>query len=717
MSSVLPARLEPGQPYPFGAHAVGRGVNIAVFSEHAERIEICLFDAGGTRELRRYALHGPDDGVFHGLLTGLGAGLVYGLRAHGPYAPEAGHRFNPNKLLLDPCAREIVGRHRSREEDHGYCVGDPDGTRSFDARDNALHSLKARVAAPDSPAPGHLSRPRIAAADVVVYEMHVKGYTRSLTALPEELRGTFAGLAHPASIAHLKALGVTTLSLLPVQYCVDEPALAARGLSNYWGYNTLGFFSADPRLGSQRDDPTALREEFRQMVAALHAAGLEVVIDVVFNHTAEGGEVGPTLSFRGLDNASWYCLLEDDRSRCVNHSHCGNTLNVTHPRVTQFVLDCLRYWVEVMGVDGFRFDLAPVLGRGRHGFDPDAAFFIALRQDPVLAHARLIAEPWDGGPDGYQVGRFPGRFLDWNDRFRDAARGYWLQRGITRGEFARRFAASSDLFHHGRRQPTASLNFVSAHDGFTLSDLVSHSQKHNEANGEHNRDGRSDELCCNFGVEGPSDDPRVIATRRRVRHALLATLLLAQGTPMLQAGDELGRSQRGNNNAYCQDSALSWIDWATVDTDTLDLVTHLLALRREHPLLRHDRWFASAPAPPGQAAILWRSPAGAAMQVGDWNDPGQQAFACLLLGADAAAAGEDGAVALADLDSERLLLLFNPESGDTRFGLGVGDWQLLFDSSACRRAAASPALIRDCLIAPARSLLLLRSHLPSENHP
>jgi len=700
MNPNLPPALLPGRAFPLGAHAVAAGINVAVFSEHAERIELCVFDAGGMHERMRYALFGPSNGVFHGLLPGLGAGLVYGLRAYGPYAPDAGHRFNPHKLLLDPYAREIVGRYVWHDEHHGYSLGHPDGTRSFDTRDNASHALKARVADADSAAPGAANRPHHAPADLVILELHVKGFSKTLAGVPAALRGTYAGLAHPAARAHLKQLGVTTLSLLPVHYSLDEPQLALRGLSNYWGYNTLGFFCADPRLSSQRDNPSATREEFRQMVATLHADGFEVVIDVVFNHTAEGSEAGPTLSFRGLDNASWYWLREDDRSRCENYSLCGNTLAVAHPRVTQFVLDCLRYWVEVMGVDGFRFDLAPVLGRGKHGFDPNAAFFVALRQDPVLASVRLIAEPWDGGPDGYQAGRFPAGFLDWNDRFRDAVRSYWLNRGVTRGEFARRFTASSDLFHHGQRRPPASINFVAAHDGFTLADVVSYSQKHNRFNGEQNRDGRDDEVCANFGFEGASADPLIIDTRRRVRRAMLATVLLAQGTPMLYAGDELGNSQGGNNNAYCQDSPLGWIDWENAEADTIDLVVRLLRIRREQPLLRHPEWFSGDPAQVEAARLQWLTPAAEPMQVQDWNDSRQHAFACLLLPGRA--------------EDESLLVVFNPEDRDAPFGLPRGHWQLLLDSSDALNLCDTP--FDGSLTAPARSLLLFGSRLTSEKH-
>ncbi len=559
----LPNQLSAGRAEPFGSLARDGGVNFAVFSDHATAIELCVFDGGGSRELKRYALHGPHDSVFHGFLEGVGPGLVYGLRAQGPYAPGQGHRFNPHKLLLDPWAREIVGHFAWRAEHHGYELGHPDGSRSFDARDNALQALKARVAPTPEAAPGWHNAPRHDARNVVVYEVHVKGFGMGLPGLPPDLRGTYAGLAHPAAIAYFKALGVTSLELLPVQYHLDEPGLADKGLSNYWGYNTLGFFCPDPRLAAaDKTDPSAVAEEFRAMVATLHEHGLEVILDVVYNHTPEGGEQGATLGMRGLDNAAWYRLAGDDPSRCENLTGCGNTLNVAHPRVTQFVLDSLRYWVREMGVDGFRFDLAPVLGRSRHGFQAHAAFFTALAQDPILARARLIAEPWDAGPEGYQLGRFPGRWLEWNDKFRDATRRYWLTRGVSRGEFARRFAASSDLFHHGQRSPLASVNFVAVHDGFTLADVVSYAHKHNQANGENNRDGRGDEIAANFGVEGPTTDTAILRTRSRVQRAMLATTLLAQGTPMLNAGDEIGNSQQGNNNAYCQDNATGWLDWA-----------------------------------------------------------------------------------------------------------------------------------------------------------
>ena len=697
MLTHLPLTMLPGHIEPLGAHVRHHGsesgVNFAVFSEHAQRIEVCLFDASGTRELRRYDLHGPHDGVWHGFLPGLGSGLVYGLRAHGPYAPHEGHRFNPNKLLLDPWAREIVGHFAWRSEHHGYERGHPDGPRSFDVRDNAPHALKARVAPPLGPAPGWHNAPRHADAQVVLYEVHVKSFTMMHPDIPAALRGTYAGLAHPAAIAHFKRLGVTTLSLLPVHYHLDEAFLAPKGLVNHWGYNTVGFFCPDPRYAQRGSDASAVNEEFRQMVATLHAHGLEVVLDVVYNHTAEGSEMGPTLSQRGLDHKSWYHLQRDDPSRCENFTGCGNSVNVAHPRVMQWVLDSLRYWVHDMGVDGFRFDLATVLGRTNPRFDAHAPFFTALAQDPILARARLIAEAWDSGPDGYQVGHFPSRWLEWNDKFRDATRRYWLHwaeasaprdpaepaspvaragasGALSRGEFARRFCASSDLFHHGHRRPTASVNFISAHDGFTLADFTSHSRKHNHANGEDNQDGRDNELCASLGGEGLSDDAATSLRRSRVRRALLATLLLAQGTPMLWSGDEIGHSQSGNNNAWNQDNATSWLHWDRADEVLCDFVAQVVALRRSEPALRHDRWFTSEPTGPLERTLVWATPSGAAMHHHDWHHGQEGAFACRIDGTQGSA---------------HWWLAFNPEAQDLEFTLpevaADGGWTVALDSA------------------------------------
>jgi glycogen operon protein len=690
-------QLLEGRHAPLGSHVRDGGVNFAVFSQHAQRVELCVFDGAGTQELSRHTLFGPFDGVFQGFLPGAEARLVYGLRAHGRYDPYAGHYFNPHKVLLDPYAKEIVGQFEWLAEHHGYTVGHPEGIGAYDTRDNAATALKARVAPNTGLAPGWLNAPRRSPQDMVLYEVHVKGFSKLHPDIPTLLQGTFAGLAHPAAIAHFKKLGVTTLSLLPVQYCVDEPSLASKGLSNYWGYNTLGFFSPDPRWATQADDPTAINAEFRQMVDTLHQNGLEVVLDVVYNHTPEGNEYGPTLSFRGLDNLAYYLLDPDASSRCQNLTGCGNTLAVAHPKVTQFVLDSLRYWVQEMGVDGFRFDLAPVLGRTRHGFDGQAAFFAALRQDPVLAQVHLIAEPWDAGPNGYQLGRFPGRFMEWNDKFRDSVRGYWLERGVDRAEFAKRITASSDLFSHNQRRPSASINFLSVHDGFTLTDVVSFSTKHNWANGENNVDGRAGELCGNFGAEGATADPQILAVRSQVRRAMLATLMLSQGTPMLAAGDEMGRSQRGNNNAYCQDNATTWLDWSRADHAMVQYVSMLSALRRSNALLHQDAWYGSRGNANAGPSRIWRKPSGEELQVHEWHDASHLPFACELGPASSAEHPGFGAA--------RLWLAFNPRAAPVVFALAAGRWDLLLDSSdSLQRADPS----QNFLLIPARAVVVLQ---------
>ncbi|MBO9686396.1 MAG: glycogen debranching protein GlgX [Mitsuaria chitosanitabida] len=719
--TAFPDVLLPGRHEPLGATARDGGVNFAVFSAHATRVELCLYDEAGTTELKRVALQGPVDGLWTGFAPGLRPGQVYGLRAHGPHAPREGHRFNPSKLLLDPYAREIVGEFRCLPEDHGYPLGHPDGPLALDERDNGPTALKARVAAPLAGASPRANAPRHAPADVVLYEVHVKGFSMRHPEIPEALRGSYAGLAHPAAIAHFKRLGVTTLSLLPVQHAVDEPHLFGTGLRNYWGYNTLGFFAPDPRLasGAVRHDPAAVAAEFRAMVHALHEAGLEVVLDVVYNHTPEGNEWGPTLSLRGLDQKSYYRLDPEDPSRLQNVTACGNTVNVEHPRVTQLVLDSLRFWVGEMGVDGFRFDLAPVLGRTAHGHDPAAPFYTALRQDPLLAQVHLIAEPWDAAPGGYQLGRFPGRFMEWNDKFRDAARGFWLGHGpegttIGRGEFARRFSASSDVFDPatptnggGRRSPLASINFLAVHDGYTLSDLVSYAGKHNEANGEDNRDGRDGELCGNFGVEGPTDDPVIRQARERARRAMLATLLLSQGTPMLYSGDEFGNGQGGNNNAYCQDNEIGWLDWPSADASLIAFTAELARLRKAHGLLRRASWFAAgddAGNGGDRVSLRWFHPEGHEMRAEDWNDADGHALSALL-----SEAGGEGAATR----SESLLLMANPGGQPRSFGLpapipgtATASWTLLLDSTG----ESSPgARVGDTLLVPARGLVLCRA--------
>ena len=651
--------LERGRPWPMGARCRDGGVNFAAFSAHATRVELCLFDGEGQTELQRLTLAARSGDVWHGFIPGAAPGLVYGLRAHGPWQPDRGHRFNPHKLLLDPWAREIVGRFEWRDEHFG---GDRAHPRRMDTRDNAASALKARVIQDrfdwrdDAP-------PRTRLEDTVLYELHLRGFTRLMPDVPEAVRGSYLGLASRPAIDHLKRLGITAVSLLPVHQLVDEERLVRAGLRNHWGYNSIGVFCPEPRYATRPDGASA-RYEFRTMVRALHAAGIEVLLDVVFNHSAETDETGPTISMRGLDNASWYRLRRDSPGHYENLTGCGNTIDIRQPRVLQWVMDSLRYWVQEMHVDGFRFDLAPVLGRGDVAFERDAPFFKALVQDPVLAGVKLIAEPWDLGPDGYRLGQFPGGWLEWNDRFRDAMRAFWLGGDTTRGDFAQRLAASSGTFRP--RQPAESVNYVVSHDGFTLRDLVSYDMRHNEANLENNHDGHAHNLSWNCGVEGPTDDPEVLQRRARLQRALLATLLLSQGTPMLAAGDELGHSQRGNNNPYCQDNEITWIHWAQADADLVPYTAHLIALRRRLlPLGSH--WYHGQPGARGRADLSWWRRGGQPLSGNDWDRRGSR-----VIGAYVGAPGHGDAA---------LLMLFNAEDADTGFELPAGRWRLELDSA------------------------------------
>jgi isoamylase len=535
----------PGAPYPRGATWDGEGVNFALFSEHAQRVELCLFDPAGRREVQRIELKERTDLVWHCYLPEARPGLLYGYRVHGPYQPEQGQRFNAHKLLLDPYARQIVGKLRWSDALYGYSIGHRKADLSFDRQDSARFMPKCKVIdaaftwGDDRP-------PAIAWHEMVIYEVHVRGFTMQHPDVPPALRGTYAGLGCAPVIEHLRRLGVTSVELMPVHSFVDDRQLVERGLRNYWGYNTIGYFAPDARYSA-----SGKVSEFKSMVKALHSAGLEVILDVVYNHTAEGNHLGPTLAFRGMDNASYYRLSGDAPRFYMDYTGCGNTLNLQHPRVLQLVMDSLRYWVTEMHVDGFRFDLASALARELHEVDRLGAFFDIIRQDPVLNRVKLIAEPWDLGEGGYQVGNFPPGWAEWNDKYRDAMRSYWKGDGGLIGEFARRLTGSSDLYNRSSRRPYASINFVTAHDGFTLHDLVSYNDKHNQDNGEDNRDGSDNNHSWNCGAEGPSDDPQIIALRERQKRNLLATLLLSQGVPMLLAGDEIGHSQRGNNNAYC----------------------------------------------------------------------------------------------------------------------------------------------------------------------
>jgi glycogen operon protein len=686
VARILPT-LQAGRPWPLGASVDAAGVNFAVFSAHASAIELCLYDGEGSRELARSALPGRSGDVWHGHLSGAGAGLVYGLRAHGPWSPQTGHRFNAHKLLLDPYARETVGEFTWSDLHRGYMTDNP---QRLDPRDNGATALKARVVQEhfdwhdDAP-------PATPWADTVLYEVHVRGFSKLHPGIAAGQRGTFAGLASPAAIAHLQRLGVTAVNLLPVHLFIDEERLVRMGLRNHWGYNTLGFFCVEPRYASAWSG-RAVRDEFRHMVRALHAAGIEVILDVVFNHTAETDALGPTLSWRGLDNASYYRLVEGRAEDYENHTGCGNTLDIRHPRVLQMVMDSLRYWVDEMHVDGFRFDLATVLGRGNHGFDRGGAFFACLAQDPLLAGVKLIAEPWDIGPWGYQLGQFPTGWLEWNDRFRDTTRAFWLGGACTRGEFARRLCGSSDLFQHRQRAPSASLNYVVSHDGFTLRDLVSYDMRHNQANGEDNRDGPSRNLSWNCGWEGPTYEPVVLERRWRLQRALLATLLFAQGTPMFAAGDELGHSQQGNNNPYCQDNPITWIDWSQADDALIEFTAALLKARRQWLPLGAE-WYGGASDAPGDPDLLWLRSSGREPEPVHWDS-----HASRVLGVR---------IARPARLSSPLLLVFNAGESDILFSLPAGGWQLLFDSASPDPAAPWPSAALPTMNMPARSVRLL----------
>jgi len=676
-----------GHPWPLGAHWDGQGVNIAVFAAHAQRVEVCLYDAAGRTELERLTLPGHSQDVWHGHLPGAAPGLVYGLRVHGPWRPERGQRHNPHKLLLDPYAREIVGRFEWRDEHFGADRRHP---AHMDPSDNGAFALKARVVDPhyDWGDDRHLHRPL---AETVLYELHVKGYTALHPAVPEAQRGTYAGLASDASIAHLRALGVTAVSLLPVHQHIDEQRLVELGLRNYWGYNTIGFFCPEPTLASGVGG-LAPRDEFRAMVKRLHAAGIEVILDVVYNHSAESDERGPTISFRGLDNASYYRLPPHARGHYENHTGTGNTFDLRQPRVLQMVLDSLRYWAGEMHVDGFRFDLAPVLGRGDHDFTPHAAFFTALAQDPLLARLKMIAEPWDIGPGGYQLGHFPRGWLEWNDRFRDSMRAFWVEGQGTRGEFALRLCGSSDRFQPRGRMPAESVNYVVSHDGYTLRDLVSHAHKHNEANGEGNRDGHGHNHSANFGVEGPSDDPVVLAQRGRVVRALLASTLLSQGTPMLAAGDEFGHTQQGNNNPYCQDNPTTWLDWSRADADLTACTTRLLALRAQ-ALPFGPGWYDGLTDRLGLHDLAWLRADGSELLGDEWRAPGDRVFGCLI--------GKPGRA------RTPLLLLINGSVEAASFLLPDGVWEVVFDSSHARGAGHWHGQGGSLYALPARCVVLL----------
>ena len=614
----LPDRLDAGSPYPIGATFDGMGVNFAVYSANAERIELCLYDAKGGKEIGRFDLPERTDEVWHGYLPDGLPGIVYGYRAHGPYEPENGHRFNPNKLLLDPYARRLVGDLRWTDSLFGYRVRSPKADLSFDRRDSAAAMPKGVVVQDTFDWSGD-RRPNTPWSDTIIYEAHVRGLTKLFEEVAPQERGTFAALASGPVIEHLQRLGITAIELLPIHAYVQDRFLLEKGLRNYWGYNTLSFFA--PERSYFAGDTL---DELRLAVRRLHAAGIEVILDVVYNHTAEGSERGPTLSWRGLDNANYYRLSPEDRRYCVNFTGTGNTLNLSKARVIQMVADSLRYWVTSFGIDGFRFDLGTVLGRTYPDFNPGAAFFDVLRQDPVLQRVKLISEPWDVGPGGYQLGHHPPGFAEWNDRYRDGVRRYWRGEENMRGELAARLAGSGDIFDRRARRPWASVNFVTSHDGFTLADLTGFQQRHNEANLENNKDGHGENFSRNWGAEGATEDPAINDVRARVQRSMLVTLLAAHGTPMLLGGDEFGRTQGGNNNAYCQDNEISWFDWEKANSPAgqtqIEFVRRLIQLRKRYSLLRSSRYLYGEEVAEGLPDIDWWDERGMPLSQEDWEN-------------------------------------------------------------------------------------------------
>ena len=669
----------PGRPYPLGATWDGEGVNFALFSEHAERVELCLFDHNSRREIERVPMRWQSDLIWHCYLPEARPAWLYGYRVYGPYDPKKGLRFNPHKLLIDPYAQHIVGTVRWSDALFGYRVGNPREDLVMDRRDSAPAMPKCRIIegafswSDDRP-------PRTPWHDTVIYELHVKGFTKRNPDIPPHLRGTYAGLATDPAIEHIKRLGVTAVELMPVHAFIDDRHLVERGLRNYWGYNSIGFFAPDMRYSA-----SGFVGEFKSMVKRLHSEGIEVILDVVYNHTAEGNQMGPTLSFRGIDNTAYYRLTPGDPRNYMDFTGCGNTLNMVHPRVLQLIMDSLRYWVQEMHVDGFRFDLAAALARELHEVNQLSAFFDVIHQDPIISQVKLIAEPWDIGEGGYQVGNFPIGWAEWNGKYRDAVRSYWKGEGGLIGEMAYRLTGSSDLYEHNGRRPYASINFVTCHDGFTLQDLVSYNQKHNEANLEDNRDGTDDNRSWNCGVEGPTDDPQILALRAQQKRNFMATLFLSQGVPMLLAGDEMGHTQNGNNNAYCQDNELTWLNWHLKPEDQrfFEFTSRLIAIRKQHPLFRRRHFFQGRKIR-GLKDIIWLNPDGREMTDEEWNQSFARCLGVFLAGQGIEEYDERGRI-ITDGDC---IILFNSHHESVPFKIPeVGEpdgWRVLVDTTVDR---------------------------------
>jgi len=703
VSADSASRIREGSSQAQGAIWDGKGTNFTLFSAHATKVELCLFDSDGRRELERLVLPEYTDEIWHGYVPGVDPSTVYGFRVHGPYEPAAGHRFNPNKLVLDPYARGHIGELKWAPECFGYTIGAPDEDLSFDQRDSAPFMPKCVVVDPNFDWKGQPRSHGVPWDQTIIYEAHVRGFTKLHPKVPPKQRGTYAGLGTRDVVGYVKSLGVTSIELLPIHTFINDSRLLERGLINYWGYNSIGFFAPDPRYASE---PEQCLREFKEMVARFHDAGLEVILDVVYNHTAEGNERGPTLSFKGIDNASYYRLLPDNQRYYINDTGTGNTLNLSHPGVIQMVTDSLRYWVNELHVDGFRFDLGTILAREPNGFDNQSGFLKACHQDPVLRSVKLIAEPWDCGPGGYQVGGFPPGWAEWNDRYRDEVRDFW-KGSAAASNVAQRLCASGDIFNHLGRRPSACVNFITAHDGFTLNDLVTYNDKHNEANAEDNNDGSNNNHSWNCGVEGPTDDLEINALRERQIRNFLATLLLSQGTPMMLAGDEFGRTQRGNNNAYCQDNEISWFNWDLADkgTSLARLVRKLTGLRHKYAILRRNRFLTGAYDEELDVKDLtWINASGAEMRAEEWGDTNMRCFGMLMDGrARPSGVRQRGTEAT-------MLLVLNAHFDLVQFTLppcpGGTRWKLVLDTNVPDQEATGSTASGASYAVTARSLLL-----------
>jgi len=670
----------PGNPFPMGATWDGEGVNFALYAENATRIELCLFrEPYGEKEYETIRLAERTGNIWHVYLPGARPGLLYGYRVHGPYAPGEGHRFNPSKLLIDPYAKAIGGTINWHNSLFGYEIGSSEEDLSYSETDSAPFIPKSVVIDQQFDWGGDRP-PKTSFVNTIIYETHVKGFTQLHPDIPEEIRGTYKGIAHPVTIEYLKNLGITAIELMPIHHFVADRHLVEKGLTNYWGYNSIGFFAPDARYAATGCCGEQVNE-FKEMVKALHAAGIEVILDVVYNHTAEGNHMGPTLSFKGVDNSVYY-RLTDDKRYYMDYTGTGNTLNARLPNVLRLIMDSLRYWITEMHVDGFRFDLAATLARELHEVDKLSAFFDIIHQDPVISQVKLIAEPWDLGEDGYQIGKFPNGWAEWNGKYRDSIRDYWRGADSTIGEFASRITGSADLYKDDYRRPTASINFITAHDGFTLHDLVSYNEKHNEANGEDNNDGESHNRSWNCGFEGPTDDPMVNALRKKQKKNLITTLFLSQGVPMLLAGDELGRTQQGNNNAYCQDNEISWLNWQQMDNDLVEFTKRVIRLRREHPVFSRKRWFKGQPIEGhGIEDIAWFLPEGSHMEEEHWDTDFARSLAVYLNGLCLRTRDNKGK----QIFDDSFYLIFNAHDSELEFKLPpkqYGDkWQVVLNTA------------------------------------